>query len=136
MDELIELFSVINQLEKGALGLFFELNYLIGIFNTGHCIYFTTHHKLSKAIKLKKETALTDEALAIRQSKYDMMENFISFQYYYSFFCLIMVFVIFCLYRNMDKNAEKMTKRTHEEEEQEKDHQEAFRNNQVSEAIN
>ena len=31
MDELIEMFSVMNQLEKGALGLFFELNYFIGV---------------------------------------------------------------------------------------------------------
>lgn len=44
MDEMIELFSVINQLEKGALGLFFELNYLIGLFNTVHCIWFTFNH--------------------------------------------------------------------------------------------
>ena len=30
LDEMIELFSVLNQLEKGALGLFFEMNYLVG----------------------------------------------------------------------------------------------------------
>ena len=31
LDEMIELFSVMNQLEKGALGLFFEMNYLVGV---------------------------------------------------------------------------------------------------------
>lgn len=31
MDELIELFSQINQMEKGALGLFFEMNHFVGI---------------------------------------------------------------------------------------------------------
>ena len=40
MDEMIELFSVLNQLEKGALGLFFELNYLIGVFLTGYITWF------------------------------------------------------------------------------------------------
>ena len=40
MDEMIELFSVVNQMEKGALGLFFELNYLIGIFLTGYIGWF------------------------------------------------------------------------------------------------
>jgi hypothetical protein len=49
MDEMIELFSVINQLEKGALGLFFELNYLIGVFNAGHCIYFANTLKINAA---------------------------------------------------------------------------------------
>ena len=40
MDELIEAFSVINQMEKGALGLFFELNYLIGLFLTVYITWF------------------------------------------------------------------------------------------------
>ena len=31
MDEMIELFSTINQMEKGALGLFFEMNHIIGL---------------------------------------------------------------------------------------------------------
>jgi hypothetical protein len=56
MDEMIELFSVINQLEKGALGLFFELNYLIGLFNAGHCSFFHFSHTLDKAKALKGET--------------------------------------------------------------------------------
>ena len=40
MDEMIQLFSVLMQLEKGALGLFFELNYLIGAFLTGYITWF------------------------------------------------------------------------------------------------
>ena len=36
LDECIELFSVLMQLEKGALGLFFEMNYLVGVIL---CIY-------------------------------------------------------------------------------------------------
>jgi hypothetical protein len=31
MDEIIELFSQIMQMEKGALGLFFEMNHIVGI---------------------------------------------------------------------------------------------------------
>jgi len=42
MDELIELFSVMNQLEKGALGLFFEMNYFIGVFLSVYITWFTT----------------------------------------------------------------------------------------------
>ena len=55
MDEMIELFSVINQLEKGALGLFFELNYLIGVFNAGHCFYFAMYFDV-KEYDIKRST--------------------------------------------------------------------------------
>ena len=41
MDELIELFSVMNQLEKGALGLFFEMNYFIGVFLSIYITWFS-----------------------------------------------------------------------------------------------
>ena len=40
MDEMIELFSVINQLEKGALGLFFEMNYFVGVVLAGYIAWF------------------------------------------------------------------------------------------------
>jgi len=40
MDEMIELFSVINQLEKGALGLFFEMNYFVGVGLAGYIAWF------------------------------------------------------------------------------------------------
>ena len=40
MDEMIELFSVINQLEKGALGLFFEMNYFIGVYLAFYIAWF------------------------------------------------------------------------------------------------
>lgn len=40
MDEMIELFSVLNQLQKGALGLFFEMNYFIGCFVQGYIAWF------------------------------------------------------------------------------------------------
>ena len=48
MDEMIELFSVINQLEKGALGLFFEMNYFVGVALAGYISWFI--HKFEGAI--------------------------------------------------------------------------------------
>ena len=44
MDEAIELFSVMNQLEKGALGLFFEMNYFVGIFVAVYIFWFVLAH--------------------------------------------------------------------------------------------
>jgi hypothetical protein len=40
LDEMIELFSVLNQLEKGALGLFFEMNYLVGVILSIYIAWF------------------------------------------------------------------------------------------------
>ena len=40
LDEMIELFSVMNQLEKGALGLFFEMNYLVGVILSVYIAWF------------------------------------------------------------------------------------------------
>jgi len=40
LDEMIELFSVLNQLEKGALGLFFEMNYLVGVILSVYIAWF------------------------------------------------------------------------------------------------
>ena len=49
MDEMIELFSTINQMEKGAIGLFFEMNHIIGLSLTiyiGWFIYFLVDQDL------------------------------------------------------------------------------------------
>ena len=104
MDEMIELFSVINQLEKGALGLFFELNYLIGLFNAGHCIYFSFEHKLDAAKLLIGETSET-VSLPQRQASFDQLQNFLVFQYYYSFFSFFMLIMVWCMYSRMNTQA-------------------------------
>ena len=104
MDEMIELFSVINQLEKGALGLFFELNYLIGLFNAGHCIYFHFKFQMQPARYLKGEIE-KQEVLDARQAGYDQLENFMTFQYYYSFFSFIMLIMVWCMYSRMNTQA-------------------------------
>jgi len=44
LDEMIELFSVMNQLEKGALGLFFEMNYLVGVILAIYITWFVSTH--------------------------------------------------------------------------------------------
>lgn len=112
MDEMIELFSVVNQLEKGALGLFFELNYLIGLFNAGHTIFFTFKHKLQPAKSLANEN-LTADALAARQVSYDQLTNLMNFQYYYSFFSFLMLIMVWCMYSRMNTQARNIKKVNH-----------------------
>ena len=45
MDEMIELFSVLNELEKGALGLFFEMNYFVGVCLSVYITWFVCSYE-------------------------------------------------------------------------------------------
>ena len=54
---MIELFSVLNQLEKGALGLFFEMNYFVGVFLAIYIVWFISNFgspKYNPKYKVKK----------------------------------------------------------------------------------
>jgi hypothetical protein len=46
LDELIELYSVIAQREKGALGLLFEMNYFLGIATFVYVMWALYHNPL------------------------------------------------------------------------------------------
>ena len=102
MDEMIELFSVIMQLEKGALGLFFELNYMIGMYLTGHIVWFVNTYTViptyDEKLMLKKSS----------QTHYSHMYNWIYFQYIYMFFSIFMMMLITCMYKKMNNQAKAM----------------------------
>jgi len=117
MDELIEMFSVINELEKGALGLFFELNYLIGAFLTGYITWF-----VMKFDPPKYNEELFKNKATSSQGHYDHMFNWIYVQFCYMFFCVFMVLVVSCLYKRMNNQALKMKPAHghHDEDEDEK----------------
>ena len=99
MDELVELFSVMMQLEKGALGLFFEMNYLVGIVLTGYITWFIWTFPPPVA----KEEEM--------QPKFDGMYGWIYFQYIYMFFSLFIVLIINCIFKNIDG---KISRRKHD----------------------
>ena len=105
MDELIELFSTINELEKGALGLFFELNYLIGAFLTGYTTWFVYNFKLPVYVNAFKSDGKT---LTSHQSHFDHMYNWIWVQYIYLYFSVFMVLIVTCLYKKMNAQGLKM----------------------------
>ena len=44
LDELVELFSVMTKREKGALGLLFEMNYIMGMFLGVYIVVFVFTH--------------------------------------------------------------------------------------------
>lgn len=96
MDELIEAFSVINQMEKGALGLFFELNYLIGLFLTVYITWFVNANKPPTAPK---------DASAKMHESYKHMYMWLYVNYIYLYISLFMSIVVACLFRSMDNKA-------------------------------
>ena len=104
MDEMIEGFSVLNQLEKGALGLFFELNYLIGLFLSGYCIWFVSNFVLIPAKALAGET-LTDAELETRQGDFNSLRNWLVFQKYFFMVCIFISAAVWVLYSRMNTSA-------------------------------
>jgi len=50
MDEIIELFSQIMQMEKGALGLFFEMNHIVGIGLSIYIMWFIVYFDFKSTV--------------------------------------------------------------------------------------
>ena len=98
MDEMIELFSVINELEKGALGLFFELNYLIGIFLTGYTCWFIN----------KFEAPVSTSGDAKLELYFTHMYNWVFFQVCFLAFSLVMMVVVASMYKKINRQVAKM----------------------------
>lgn len=102
MDEMIELFSVENQMEKGALGLFFELNYLIGMFLTGYIGWFISSNK---ATSISYNGSLTGAKLTEIQADFANMYNWLAFHFYYIFVSLVLCIVVQVIFRKMNVKA-------------------------------
>lgn len=94
MDELIELFSQINQMEKGALGLFFEMNHFVGI---GLSIYIGWFVAV-----MDKPIFGTDEKGNKHRADYRLMYNWIFFQYIWTIFCFLFSIMVYCMYKGIN----------------------------------
>ena len=77
MDEMIELFSTINQMEKGALGLFFEMNHIIGLSLTIYIGWFIfVQSKDIDSVFGKQDQSKQDQS---NQDIFNRMHSFILF---------------------------------------------------------
>ena len=102
-------------MEKGALGLFFELNYLIGMFLTGYIAWFITKYKSTDIIPQLKSTA-TDNQKSL-QSDFKNMYNWLNFHFIYIFVSIFIIIVVNFIYINMDKKARSLKpSKVHREE--------------------
>lgn len=99
MDELIELFSQINQMEKGALGLFFEMNHFVGI---GLSIYIGWFVAAQEKPKFG-----TDPTGQSHNKDYRLMYNWIYFQYIWTIFCFLFSIMVYCMYKGINNRVVK-----------------------------
>ena len=105
MDEMIELFSVINQLEKGALGLFFEMNYFVGCALAGYIRWFIQTFENVNVPKLKSGEVDTE-----MEARFNHMYAWLYFQYIYIYLSAMIGIGVYVLYSNMDEKASQRMK--------------------------
>ncbi len=80
LDEITELYTVMAEREKGAIGLLFEMNYFLGIGITVYVIYIVFYHKIAET------------------TQYMNIYNFLYYQAIVFFVSLgAMLFVVSCL---------------------------------------
>lgn len=89
-------------MEKGALGLFFEMNHFVGI---GLSIYIgwfvAVMDTPAQATKGMEESLKND---------YTLMYNWIYFQYIWTIFCFIFSIIVYCMYKGIDKRIQRKSK--------------------------
>lgn len=95
MDELIEIFSQTNEMEKGALGLFYEVNHFIGI---GLSIYIGWF-----ILATEKPKFAGDAANQSHNRDYKLMYNWLYFQYIWTIFSFLFTIMVACMYRSINK---------------------------------
>ena len=116
---MIELFSVLMQLEKGALGLFFEMNYLVGVILCIYNMWFILNTSYPKLIKdedkkgkwtIKEFVTDTD----INEDHLNWMHNWLVFHMVYVFVSIVIALTVLFIYKNINA---KITKRSKKEDE-------------------
>ena len=107
MDEMIELFSVMNQLEKGALGLFFEMNYFVGVFLSIYISWFcmTTKPPKFNDKYLKNKDGKLPKIFGDKEISADdftNMYNWLYFHWMYLFVSLVFSLAVWMIYSNIN----------------------------------
>jgi len=103
-NELVEIFSVMMELEKGPLGLFFELNYFTGIvlsiYNTWFLYCYErpiapTGSEDQKLIKFLEKISIGTGDL---QGDYDIMYGWLYFNWVYLFISMVISLSVFFIF--------------------------------------
>ena len=89
-------------MEKGALGLFFELNYLIGLFLTAYITWFVNI--------FKPPEPLLKTASASQKEDFKNMYMWLYINYIYLFICVFVALIVACIYKSMNAKAKQLAK--------------------------
>ena len=82
-------------MEKGALGLFFEMNHFVGI---GLAIY------ISWFVAVMEKPSIGTKGLNEKDAAdYNLMYNWIFFQYIWTIVCFFLSILVYSLYRGINK---------------------------------
>ena len=96
-------------MEKGALGLFFELNYIIGLFLTIYITWFVNAFKApTPHVRTVDPQSAADQA--IMKNNFSNMYMWLYINYWYLVFCILMSMVVACIYKKMDSKAKQLAK--------------------------
>lgn len=86
-------------MEKGALGLFFEMNHFVGI---GLSIY------IGWFVAVMPKPKFATKGMAAKQQKdYQLMYTWIYFQYIWTVFCFFFSILVYCMYKGINKRIQK-----------------------------
>lgn len=97
------------QLEKGALGLFFEMNYFVGLFLAIYIFWFLRNFDPPKIDTDQPVEKLISGGF-IKQSDYNMMYNWLFFHMIYTIISALLSITVFFIYKNInDKVATKFS---------------------------
>jgi len=97
-------------MEKGALGLFFELNYIIGLFLTVYITWFVNAFPQAPLPKVRVVDPQSPADQAIMKANFSNMYLWLYINYWYLVFCILMSMVVACIYKKMDSKAKQLAK--------------------------
>ena len=81
-------------MEKGALGLFFEMNHFVGIGLSFYIAWFV-------AVMAKPKFAT--KGMGEQYSRdYQLMYNWIYFQYIWTIICFVFSIMVYCMYKSIN----------------------------------
>ena len=89
-------------MEKGALGLFFELNYLIGMFLTGYIGWFIS---TTPSTTIVYKGTLTGDRLTQTKAAFGNMYNWLYFHFIYIFVSLVLCIIVQVIFGKMNTKA-------------------------------
>ena len=99
LDEMIEFANVIIGVNKGALGVLFELKDLMGVFLTFYITWFVNNHQV-----------INTESSPEMQKDFTKIYNWLHMNYTWMYISIFWSMITWISYKNMDRRAEEFNR--------------------------